>query len=135
MLATARQRYGGRVATRVFVVDDNQQIRRMLSQILSLDFDVVGVAADGTEAIEGVTDLEPDVVIVDYMMPGIDGIETARVIRANRPEQPILLYTAFLDGDIEAKARDAGVFECVTKLDGPVALERAIRRIAGEQLF
>jgi len=123
------------VTTRVFVVDDNQQIRRMLSQILSLDFDVVGVAADGEEAIEGVADADPDVVIVDYMMPGIDGIETARAIRSKRPEQPILLYTAFLDGDIEDRARDAGVFECVTKLDGPVALERAIRRIAGEQIF
>lgn len=123
------------VTTRVFVVDDNQQIRRMLSQILSLDFDVVGVAADGAEAIEGVAEADPDVVIVDYMMPGIDGIETARAIRTKRPEQPILLYTAFLDGEIEDRAREAGVFECVTKLDGPVALERAIRRITGEQIF
>jgi CheY-like chemotaxis protein len=107
----------------------------MLSQILSLDFDVVGVAADGEEAIEEIGGADPDVVIVDYMMPGIDGIETARAIRTQRPEQPILLYTAFLDGDIEDRARQAGVFECVTKLDGPVALERAIRRIAGEQFF
>lgn len=117
---------------RVFVVDDNQQIRRMLSQILSLDFEVVGVAADGAEAIDGVVECEPDVVIVDYMMPGIDGIETAAAIRSHRPDQPILLYTAFLDGDIEDRARAAGVFECITKLDGPTALERAIRRISGE---
>ncbi len=123
------------VTTRVFVVDDNQQIRRMLSQILSLDFDVVGVAADGTEAIEGVAEADPDVVIVDYMMPGIDGIETARAIRTKRPEQPILLYTAFLDGDIEDRAREAGVFECVTKLDGPGGLGRANPRVAGAPIF
>ena len=44
----------------------------------------------------------------------------------------IILYTAFLDGEVEDKARAAGIFQCVAKVDGPLALERTIRRVAGE---
>jgi len=118
--------------TRVFVADDNQLILKMLDRLLSLDFEVVGQAVDGEAAVEAVLDTEPDVVVLDYMMPRQDGIEAARSILAQRPDQQIILYTAFLDGDIEHRAHDAGIFQCVTKVDGPLALERVIRHLAGE---
>jgi two-component system, NarL family, invasion response regulator UvrY len=117
---------------RVFVADDNELILKMLDRLLSIDFEIVGQAADGPSALDAVLDTDPDVVVLDYMMPGSDGIETARSIRACRPEQAIVLYTAFLDGDVEGRARDAGICQCVEKVDGPLALERAIRQVSGE---
>ena len=117
---------------RVFVADDNELILKMLDRLLSIDFEIVGQAVDGPSAVDAVLESEPDVVVLDYMMPGSDGIETARAIRLHRPEQAILLYTAFLDGEIEDRARMAGIYQCVEKVDGPLALERAIRRVSGE---
>jgi DNA-binding NarL/FixJ family response regulator len=104
----------------------------MLDRMLSLDFEVIGRATDGDTAVDAVLEAEPDVVVLDYMMPGRDGIETARAILSRRPDQLIVLYTAFLDGEVEHRARAAGIFQCVAKVDGPLALERVIRRVAGE---
>ena len=56
----------------------------------------VGRAVDGDTAIEAVLEIEPDVAVLDFMMPGCDGIEAARAIRARRPEQAIILYTCLL---------------------------------------
>ena len=118
---------------RVFVVEDTDQVRRMAVWMLELSgFDVVGQAATGEEALARIDETDPQVVVVDLMMPGLDGLATARAIRAERPEQPIVLYTAFLDGTVEEAASDAGIALCVMKTDEPVTLERAIRRLAGE---
>jgi CheY-like chemotaxis protein len=117
---------------RVVVADDNELILTMLERLLSLDFDVVAKAVDGPSAVDAVLDAKPDVAVLDYMMPGADGIEAARSIRAQRPEQAIVLYSAFVDGEVEDKARDAGICQCVAKVDGPMALESVIRRLSGE---
>ncbi|MGH8974101.1 MAG: response regulator transcription factor [Acidimicrobiia bacterium] len=118
---------------RVFVVDDTTHVRKMLVQMLELSgFDVVGQAASGEEAVATVAEADPQVVVVDYSMPGINGIDTARSIRAERPDQAIILYTAYLDPDVEREATKAGVSLCVGKIEGLTTLERDIRRLAGE---
>jgi DNA-binding NarL/FixJ family response regulator len=76
---------------RVFVADDNELILKMLDRMLSLDFEVIGRATDGDTAVDAVLEAEPDVVVLDYMMPGRDGIETARAILSRRPDQLIVL--------------------------------------------
>ena len=121
------------MSVRVFVVDDTAHVRKMLVQMLELSgFDVVGQAASGQEALAGVEDADPQVIVVDYKMPGIDGIATAREIRAHRPDQAIILYTAYLDADLQKQAEEAGVSLCVGKVEGLATLERDIRRLAGE---
>jgi DNA-binding NarL/FixJ family response regulator len=121
------------MAVRVFVVDDTAHVRKMLVQMLELSgFDVVGQAASGQEALAAVEEADPEVVVVDYKMPGIDGIATAREIRAHRPDQAIILYTAYLDAALEEQAEAAGVSLCVGKVEGLQTLERDIRRLAGE---
>jgi DNA-binding NarL/FixJ family response regulator len=121
------------MAVRVFVVDDTAHVRKMLVQMLELSgFDVVGQAASGHEALAAVEGADPEVVVVDYKMPGIDGIATAREIRAHRPDQAIILYTAYLDAALEEQAEAAGVSLCVGKVEGLQTLERDIRRLAGE---
>jgi DNA-binding NarL/FixJ family response regulator len=118
---------------RVFVVDDTTHVRKMLVQMLELSgFDVVGQASSGEEAVATVAAADPQVVVVDYSMPGINGIDTARTIRAERPDQAIILYTAYLDPDVEREATKAGVSLCVGKIEGLTTLERDIRRLAGE---
>ena len=119
------------MSVRVFVVDDTTHVRKMLVQMLELSgFEVVGQAASGEEAVASVGEADPQVVVVDYSMPGINGIDTARSIRAERPDQAIILYTAYLDAELEEKATRGGIAVCVEKADGILTLERDIRRLA-----
>ncbi len=121
-----------RAVIRVFLIDDTAEMRRLLEQVLSLDdFEVVGSAANGASALPLMADADPDVVVLDYNMPGLDGLMTARLIMEERPDQPIILYTAYLDGDLERKAARAGIALCVEKAEGILTLEDDIRRLAG----
>ncbi len=121
------------MTVRVFVVDDTAHVRKMLVQMLELSgFEVVGQAASGEEAVDSVGAVDPQVVVVDYKMPGLDGIATARRIKSNRPDQAIILYTAYLDPQLQDEAAEAGVSLCVGKVEGITTLERDIRRLAGE---
>jgi CheY-like chemotaxis protein len=114
------------------VVDDTDHMRKMLRSMLELDgFEVAAEAASGQEALDAVAEADPDVVVLDYMMPGMDGVETARRLRRDRPDQVIILYTAFLDPSIEAAATEAGVDLCLAKVEGVESLEREIARLAG----
>ena len=115
---------------RVMVVDDTDHVRRMLTSMLSLDgFDVVGGASGGPEALEGIAAADPDVVVIDYKMPGMDGLTTARQIRARRPDQTMILYTAYVDDDIERQAAEAGISVVLGKVEGLASLEREISRL------
>jgi CheY-like chemotaxis protein len=115
---------------RVLVVDDAPHVRRMLASMLELEgFEVVAEAGDAGEAVARAEETDPDVVVVDYRMPGTDGIEAARRIRDRRPEQVTVLYTAFVDGDLERRAAEAGVALVLRKEDGLEPLEREIARL------
>ncbi len=115
---------------RVMVVDDTAHVLRMLSAMLSLDgFEVVSEAAGGEAAIEAVEEADPDVVVMDYRMPMMDGLTAARRIRARRPSQIIVLYTAFIDEDLERRANEVGVSLCIGKVEGLASLEREISRL------
>lgn len=115
---------------KVLVVDDTDHVRNMLVDMLELDgFDVVGQAASGQEAVDVAPDADPDVIVMDYKMPGVDGLTAARTIREARPSQAIILYTAYLDAQLEAQAREAGVSMCIGKVEGLNELERHIAEL------
>ena len=119
-----------RPAVRVMVVDDTDNVRNMLVYMLELDgFDVVGQAGSGEYAVEKAPAADPDVIVMDYKMPGMDGLTTARIIRATRAEQAIILYTAYLDPTIEAQAKEAGIALCIGKVEGLNQLERHITEL------
>lgn len=115
---------------RVLVVDDTEHLRTFVADMLAIDgFDVVGAAADGERAVEMAVELDPHVVVMDLRMPGIDGLEASRRIRAVRPGQQIVLYTAYLDATIERAAAEAGVALCLGKVEGLPRLERELSRL------
>lgn len=117
-------------AIRVMVVDDTAHVLRMLSAMLSLDgFEVVSEAAGGAAAIDAVEAADPDVVVMDYRMPVMDGLTAASRIRARRPSQIIVLYTAFIDEELERRANEVGVSLCIGKVEGLASLEREISRL------
>ena len=118
---------------KVFVIEDTPQMRELLEQMLTLDeFAVVGSAENGAAALTEMNEADPDVVVLDYNMPGLDGLLTARLIREERPHQAIILYTAYLDDQLQKEAAAAGVSLCVGKIEGLTTLERDIRRLAGD---
>jgi len=121
------------VGAKVVVVDDTRHVRAMLAAMLEIDgFTVVGQAASGAEAIQFVEERDPDVIVMDYQMPGMDGLETSRRIRTRRTDQAIILYSAYLDADIERQARQAGIALCVGKVKGLPELERHISQLTRE---
>jgi Response regulator containing a CheY-like receiver domain and an HTH DNA-binding domain len=115
---------------RVMIVDDTLHVRNMLSSMLTIDgFEVVGSFGSGQEAIDAVVELDPDVAVIDYKMPTMDGIETARRMRDVRPGQAMIMYTAFLHPELEAEAAEAGVAVCLAKVEGLASLEHEISRL------
>ena len=113
------------------VVDDTDHVRAMLVDMLELDgFSVVAQASSGNEAIRFAAELEPQVIVMDYKMPEMDGLTAARNIRGGNPNQAIILYTAYLDAELEAQAKAAGVAMTVGKVEGLNQLERHISELA-----
>ena len=116
---------------RTMIVDDQQDIRvllRMMIEVHCPDAQVSCEAASGTEAVAIVDCCDPTVVVLDEMMPGMNGIETAGAIRARRPTQQMILCTAFLDQELEDRARAAGV-QTVLHKDDISSVPRLIQRI------
>jgi CheY-like chemotaxis protein len=112
------------------VVDDTDHVRNMLVDMLELDgFEVCGQAASGEDAVNLADEAAPDVIVMDYKMPGMDGLTAARTIRQTRTTQPIILYTAYLDPTIEAQAKEAGIALCIGKVEGLNQLERHITEL------
>ncbi|MCA1726590.1 MAG: response regulator transcription factor [Actinobacteria bacterium] len=119
------------MTVRLMVVEDTDHVRKMLLDILELHgFEIAGEAGSGEQAIERVRASDPDVVIVDYMMPEMDGLEVARRIREQRPDQQMILYSAYVDDELERGAQDAGIAVCVPKMAGVEELAREITAVA-----
>lgn len=119
------------MSVRLFIAEDTDHVRQMLVDILGLHgFEVVGQAANGHEAVGEVGRSDPDVVILDLRMPGLNGLEAARQIREQRPDQVVILYSAYVDDDLQASAREVGVAVCIPKIAGVEALAREITAAA-----
>ena len=118
---------------RVMVVDDTPHVRDMLATMLELDgFEVVGKASGGQAAIDALDDAGPNVVVMDYKMPDMDGLTATKKVRERAPGVGVILYTAYLDDDLQERAREAGAALCLGKVDGLEQLERRISELCIE---
>ncbi len=120
--------------TRVIVADDESLVRADLREALTeLGYLVVGEVGDGQSAVNMARELDPDVVVMDIKMPGIDGIEAARVLTQERIA-PVVLLTAYSQKDLIERAKEAGVVGYLVKpfreTDLAPALELALARFA-----
>ena len=117
---------------RVVLVEDNDVFREGLELVLGLrdDIEVVGTVPDGERAAALVRDLRPDVVVMDYRLPGIDGIEATAAVRAAYPEAAVVGLTASANPRERDALFEAGAVACLGKDEGLDEIVAAIRRAA-----
>ena len=119
--------------TRILIVDDNAKVRAALRVCLKMkeDWVVCGEAENGDAAIALVRTVKPDVVLLDYAMPVMNGLEAARVMSALAPECSILMYTMFTTPQLSKLASAAGVRAVLSKdVNGIGAVMEAIEAVA-----
>jgi two-component system response regulator MprA len=113
-------------AVRILVVDDEPGVRASLARVLDQAGYEVSVAADGRDALHQVALDPPDAVVLDVVMPGLDGIEVTRSMRSGRDRTPVLLLTARAEVSDRVRGLDAGADDYLTK---PFALDELLARL------
>jgi NarL family two-component system response regulator LiaR len=116
---------------RVLIVDDHAIVRKGIRALLSeVDgFEVVGEADNGQEALQRAEETHPDVILMDLLMPGMDGIEATRQITSRQPQTRILVLTSFAADNKVFPAIKAGAAGYLLKDSSPDDLMRAIRQV------
>jgi NarL family two-component system response regulator LiaR len=114
------------------ITDDHGVVRQGLRMFLSLDpeIQVVGEAANGQEAVAMARELQPDVVLMDLLMPVMDGLQATQTIRAEMPEVEVLALTSVLEGTSVTRAIRAGAIGYLLKDTDAEQLHRALRGAA-----
>jgi NarL family two-component system response regulator LiaR len=123
---------------RVLIVDDHAVVREGLRAFLQLQdgIEVAGEAGDGEEALEQAGRLGPDVILMDLMMPKLDGVQAMRALRERASCSRVIVLTSFLDDDRLMPAIEAGAAGYLLKNVEPAELARAVRAAhAGEALL
>jgi DNA-binding NarL/FixJ family response regulator len=126
------------MTTRVMVADDHQPFREGLLRLLELipDAEGVGEAADGEEAVRRARELQPDVILMDLHMPGLNGIEATRMLRETSPHIGILVLTMFEDDESIFAAMRAGARGYLLKGADRGEIGRALSAVShGEAIF
>jgi len=113
----------------VLIVDDHHMVLEGLKVFLSVsdEVDIVGTASNGAEAVEACERLSPDVVLMDVMMPVMDGAEATALIRAANPDIQVIALTSFVEEDFVGRTLDAGAIGYLLKDSRPDVLLQAIR--------
>jgi NarL family two-component system response regulator LiaR len=122
---------------KVLIADDHEVMRMGLATMLETDpsFRVVGEASDGAEAVAKALELRPDVVVMDLVMPQMDGSEATARIKESTPGTKVLLLTTFGTADGIAHALNAGAEGALLKSAASIDILKAVKRIAsGEQV-
>src|SRR5690349_4901341 len=122
---------------RVAIAEDQRMVRELLSALLSheADFQVVGEAATGREAIDMAGRLAPDVLVLDIGLPDVDGVEVARALRKSMPAVKLLTLSIHAERQFVRRMVSAGVDGYVVKTAAVQELVHAIRAVAAGKLY
>lgn len=125
----ARERAAGRPTIRVMIVDDHRIVRSGLAAFLSAfdDLDLVAEAGSGDEALRVCPIARPDVVLMDLVMPGLDGATTTRLLRERHPTVQVVALTSFPEADLVSSVLRAGALSYLMKSISAIDLAEAIR--------
>lgn len=124
------------MAIRVLIADDHSVVREGLRMFLGRDaeLEVVGEAGDGAEALALAQQLRPDIVLMDLLMPGMDGIRATAAIRRDLPETEVIALTSVLESEAVLGAVKAGAIGYLLKDTQALELRRAIKAAAAGQV-
>jgi DNA-binding NarL/FixJ family response regulator len=116
-------------AVRILVVEDNETFREALELLLALEpgLELVAAVGDGESALACLDEAAPDVVLVDYRLPDLDGVETTAAVRQRRPGTVVVALTAVAEESEVAALLAAGASACLSKTDDLRAIVSAIR--------
>ncbi len=120
----------------VLIVDDHSVVRQGLRIFLDMDpnIRIVGEATSGTSAVQMARDLRPDVVLMDLLMPGVDGITATRVIRRELPDVEVIALTSVLKNELVVQAVQAGAIGYLLKDTDAPKLRQAIHAAAAGEV-
>jgi len=114
------------------IVDDQQDMQMLIKMVIDIANEglfVKRTVSSGSEAIDVVDDVDPTVIVLDEMMPGLSGVQTAALLRRRRPGQLMILCSAYLDEDVRVRAAEAGIRVCVAK-DDMAQIPQILRELA-----
>jgi len=122
---------------RILIVDDSVLVRQRLRDLLQQhpDWRVCGEAVNGRDAIDKARELNPDVIVLDFLMPGMDGLQAAREIGKVVPSIPILMFTMHMSRQLVHEAQKAGIQGAVAKSDVTRVVEGLEALLRHEQFF
>jgi CheY-like chemotaxis protein len=118
---------------RVVVADDHPSVLTAFGRLLRTSCDVVASVLDGHAAIEAVTTLRPDVLVIDLMLPDLNGLDVCRRIKLALPDTSVIIVTAFDDAHVRKIALRDGASAFVPKHSAPGLLESSILQIVAEK--
>jgi len=116
------------VQRQVLIADDNRIVRRILRSFLTRrrDLEVCGEAENGREAVEKTRALKPDLVLLDLVMPEMNGVEAASLLKQSMPDVPIILFTMYSESIGEHLATAIGIDAVLSKPDGLTTLSKVV---------
>lgn len=124
------------MTARILIADDNPHVRHALRTLLehNPDWQVCGEAVDGRDAVSKAKQLTPDLVVLDFLMPGLNGLEAAREIHKSVPSTRMLMCTMYLSPQLTEVAKSSGVQGAVPKT-GIAHLTKGIEAVLRDETF
>ena len=122
---------------RILIVDDSallrEQLRRLLQQ--NPEWEVCGKSEDGCDAVQKTRELNPDLIVMDFAMPQMNGVEAAREITRNSPTLPILMFTMYMSNQLVDEAKGSGIRGAVDKNEAGKVVKGVKALLRGESFF